>query len=101
LLKKDGIHAEFIDPRTLAPLEGVMETILASIKKTGRLLTSDDGSYSFCNCTEIVARVAEALPGTRIKRLAFPDAPAPGAPEMLQYMRVDAAKIAAAAKKLV
>jgi pyruvate dehydrogenase E1 component beta subunit len=101
LLKKDGIHAEFIDPRTLAPLEGVMETILASIKKTGRLLTSDDGSYSFCNCTEIVARVAEALPGTRIKRLAFPDAPAPGAPEMLQYMRVDAAKIAADAKKLV
>ncbi len=49
----------------------------------------------------IVARVAEALPGTKIKRLAFPDAPAPGAPEMLNYMRVDAAKIAAAAKKLV
>ncbi len=99
-LKKDGIAAEFIDPRTLAPLEGVMETILKSVKKTGKLLTSDDGSYSFCNCTEIVARVAEALPGTRIKRLAFPDAPAPGAPEMLNYMRVDAAKIVAAAKTL-
>ena len=71
------------------------------MRKTGRLLTSDDGSYSFCNCTEIIARVAEALPGTKIKRLAFPDAPAPGAPEMLNHMRVDAAKIAAAAKKLV
>jgi len=70
-----------------------METILKSVKKTGKLLTSDDGSYSFCNCTEIVARVAEALPGTKIKRLAFPDAPAPGAPEMLSYMRVDAVKI--------
>ena len=45
--------------------------------------------------------MAEAVPGTKIKRLAFPDAPAPGAPEMLSYMRVDAAKIAAAAKKLV
>lgn len=100
-LKRDGIRAEFIDPRTLAPLEGVMETILQSVGKTGRLLTSDDGSYSFCNCAEIVARVAEALPGAKIKRLAFPDAPAPGAPEMLNYMRVDAAKIAAAARKMV
>jgi pyruvate dehydrogenase E1 component beta subunit len=100
-LKKDGISAEFIDPRTLAPLEGVMETILGSVKKTGRLLTADDGSYSFGNCSEIVARVAEALPGTRIKRLAFPDAPAPGAPEMLNYMRVDAARIVAGARKLV
>jgi acetoin:2,6-dichlorophenolindophenol oxidoreductase subunit beta len=100
-LEKEGIRAELIDPRTLAPLEGVMETILTSVQKTGRLLTSDDGSYSFCNCTEIVARVAEALPGTKIKRLAFPDAPAPGAPEMLSHMRVDAAKIAAAAKRLV
>lgn len=100
-LKKDGISAEFIDPRTLAPLDGVMDTILNSVKKTGRLLTADEGSYSFCNCTEIVARVAEALPGTKIKRLAFPDAPAPGAPEMINYMRVDAARIVAAARKLV
>ena len=45
--------------------------------------------------------MAEALPGVKVKRLAFPDAPAPGAPEMLSYMRVDATKIAAAAKKLV
>jgi acetoin:2,6-dichlorophenolindophenol oxidoreductase subunit beta len=101
MLKQDGISADLIDPRTLAPLEGVVPMILKSVQKTGRLITSDDGSYTFSNCTEIVARVAEALPGTKIKRLAFPDAPAPGAPEMLNYMRVDAAKIAAAAKKLV
>jgi pyruvate dehydrogenase E1 component beta subunit len=100
-LQRDGISAEFIDPRTLAPLEGVMETIFRSVRKTRRLLTADDGSYSFCNCTEIVARVAEAVPGVVVKRLAFPDAPAPGAPEMLRYMRVDAAKIAAAARKMV
>jgi pyruvate dehydrogenase E1 component beta subunit len=100
-LKQEGISAEFIDPRTLAPLDGVMETILKSVKKTGRLLTSDEGSYSFGNCAEIIARVAEALPGTKVKRLAFPDAPAPGAPEMLDHMRVDAARIVAAARKLV
>jgi len=101
MLKKEGIGAEFIDPRTLAPLEGVMPAILESVKKTGKLLTSDDGSYSFSNCTEIVARVAEAVPGARFKRLAFPDAPAPGAPEMLGYMRVNAGHIVAAAKKMV
>jgi pyruvate dehydrogenase E1 component beta subunit len=100
-LKKDGISAEFIDPRTLAPLEGVMEPIIASVKKTGRLLTSDEGSYSFCNGAEIIARVAEAVPGARFKRLAFPDAPAPGAPEMINHMKIDAAKIAAAARKMV
>jgi len=100
-LKKEGISAEFIDPRTLAPLDGVMETIIQSVRKTGRLLSADEGSYSFCNCAEIIARVAEAVPGVKVKRLAFPDAPAPGAPEMLNYMKVDAAKIVAAARKLV
>jgi pyruvate dehydrogenase E1 component beta subunit len=78
-----------------------MKTIVASVKKTGRLLTSDDGSYSFCNCAEIVARTAEAVPGARFKRLAFPDAPPPGAPEMINYMRVNAVDIAAAAERMV
>ncbi|NQT83976.1 transketolase [bacterium] len=100
-LKNDGISAEFIDPRTLAPLEGVMPTIIKSVKKTGKLLTSDEGSYNFCNCAEIIARVAEAVRGAQFKRLAFPDAPPPGAPEMINYMRVDANDIVAAAKKMV
>ena len=100
-LKQRGISAEFIDPRTLAPLEQVMETIIKSVKKTGKLLTSDDGSYNFCNGAEIIARAAEAVPGARFKRLAFPDAPPPGAPEMIKYMRVGAADIVAAAEKMV
>ena len=99
-LKQRGINAEFIDPRTLAPLEQVMETVIGSVKKTGRLLTSDDGSYSFCNCAEIIARTAEAVPGAKFKRLAFPDAPPPGAPEMINYMRVSATDIVAAAEKM-
>jgi pyruvate/2-oxoglutarate/acetoin dehydrogenase E1 component len=78
-----------------------MGSIIESVKKTGRLLTSDEGSYSFSNGSEIVARVAEAVPGVQVKRLAFPDAPAPGAPEMIDYMKVDAAKIAAAARTMV
>lgn len=78
-----------------------MPTIIDWVKKTGKLLTSDEGSYNFCNCAEVIARVAEAVPGARFKRLAFPDAPAPGAPEMINYMKVDASDIVAAAKKMV
>jgi len=100
-LKQHHISAEFIDPRTLAPLEQVMETIIESVKKTRKLLTSDDGSYSFCNCAEIIARVAEAVPGAKFKRLAFPDAPPPGAPEMINYMRVSAADIVVATENMV
>jgi len=100
-LSKEGISADLIDPRTLAPLDGVMETIVRSVRKTGRLLTSDEGSYSFSNCSEIVARVAEAVPGAKVKRLAFPDAPPPGAPEMIAHMKVDAPRIATAAKALL
>jgi len=65
------------------------------------LLTSEDGGYSFGNGAEIIARTAEAVPGARFKRLAFPDAPAPGAPEMIGYLRVNAGDIAAAAEKMV
>ena len=45
--------------------------------------------------------MAEAVPGVQVKRLAFPDAPPPGAAEMIDYMKVDAAKIATAARKMV
>ena len=39
-LAAEGVSAEVIDPRTLAPLD--MDTILASVHKTGRLLVVDE-----------------------------------------------------------
>ena len=56
ILAKDGISVEVIDPRTVAPLD--VETILESVRKTGRLLIVDE---SFCPCgigAEIAAQVA-------------------------------------------
>lgn len=41
-LKADGISTEVIDPRTVHPLDSHM--ILASLKKTGRLLVVDEGA---------------------------------------------------------
>jgi 2-oxoisovalerate dehydrogenase E1 component len=40
LLQEEGIEVELIDPRTIAPLD--IETILASVSKTGRLLIVDE-----------------------------------------------------------
>jgi len=44
-LTKEGISAEVIDPRTLVPLD--RDTIIESVKKTGRLLIVDEG-YERC-----------------------------------------------------
>ena len=98
-LKEAGISAEFIDPRSLKPLP--IDVIVQSVKKTGRLLAIDHGHETLGGTTEIVARVGMAVRGAQLARLAFPDAPAPGAREMVTWMTPDAPKIIAAAKKMM
>ncbi|MCX6030760.1 MAG: dehydrogenase E1 component subunit alpha/beta [Chloroflexi bacterium] len=56
-LAKEGVSVEVIDPRTLAPLD--MDTILASVHKTGRLLVVDE-DFAPCGVgAEIAAQVME------------------------------------------
>lgn len=56
-LEKDGISAEVIDPRTLAPLD--ITTILESVAKTHRLLVVDE-DFAPCGAgAEIAAQVME------------------------------------------
>jgi len=57
-LAEEGIELEVIDPRTLVPLD--LELIVASVKKTGRLLVSHEASTTGGYGGEIVARVVEA-----------------------------------------
>jgi 2-oxoisovalerate dehydrogenase E1 component len=57
-LTKEGILVEVIDPRTVSPLD--VETILQSVRKTGRLLIVDE-SFQPCGIgAEIAARVIDA-----------------------------------------
>jgi pyruvate dehydrogenase E1 component beta subunit len=57
VLSKEGIGVELIDPRTIVPLD--CDTILNSVKKTGRLVIVDEAP-SFCGFSaEISALVAE------------------------------------------
>jgi len=98
-LKGQGMGVEVIDLRSLKPMD--TETLVKSVQKTKRLLTVDQSYYTLCPGAEVIARVAENVDGARYKRVAFPDAPPPAAPEMFLWMRPNAEHVVAAAKKLV
>jgi pyruvate dehydrogenase E1 component beta subunit len=57
ILAQEGIEAEVIDLRTLRPLDH--ETILASVKKTNRLVSCEEGWGPMGVGAEVVARVVE------------------------------------------
>lgn len=57
LLAKDGVDAEVIDLRTIRPMDH--ETIVASVKKTNRLVTVEEGWGPMGVGAEIAARVVE------------------------------------------
>lgn len=56
-LAEDGIDAEVIDPRTLKPLD--LETIIASVRKTHRLVVVSEGVRTGGFASEVAARVQE------------------------------------------
>lgn len=99
MLQKAGMKVDTIDLRSLKPMD--TETLVKSVQKTKRLLTVDQSYYTLCPGAEVIARVAENVDGARYKRIAFPDAPPPAAPEMFLWMRPNANHIVAAATKLV
>lgn len=73
-LKQDGISVELIDLRTIRPLD--KETILTSIKKTGRLVVADPDWKTVSVSSEILAIAAEeALSFLRSPplRITYPD----------------------------
>jgi pyruvate/2-oxoglutarate/acetoin dehydrogenase E1 component len=56
-LAKEGVEVEVIDPRTLFPMDTA--TILASVRKTGRLVVVDEARTTCSAASEIAATVAE------------------------------------------
>jgi pyruvate/2-oxoglutarate/acetoin dehydrogenase E1 component len=98
-LAKAGISVEYIDPRTLKPLD--VETLVASAHKTRRLLVVEHGHYTNSFGSHVIAEVAQAVPGVKVKKIAFPDVPGPGAGGMMAWLRPDAPKIVDAAVQLM
>jgi acetoin:2,6-dichlorophenolindophenol oxidoreductase subunit beta len=98
-LAADGISAEVIDLRSLAPID--WPTIFASVEKTGRLVAVDPAVRTCSAASEIVATVAEqrydALRAAP-RRVASPRVHSPYTSVLEHQIYPDAAKIAAAAR---
>ncbi|MCL6504664.1 MAG: glycosyltransferase, partial [Pirellulales bacterium] len=82
-LAGEGISVELIDPRTVAPLD--LHTILASVRKTGRLLIIDE-AYAPCGIgAEIAAQAADQafdFLDAPIRRLNGAHTPTPYSPPL-------------------
>ncbi len=101
-LVHEDINVEVIDPRTLHPLD--QDTILSSVKKTGKALIVHEDNLTLGLGAEIAALIAsEAFEflDAPVMRVAGPDVPAmPYARTMQDYFMPNAEKIAAAIRKL-
>jgi pyruvate dehydrogenase E1 component beta subunit len=98
-LAKENISAEVIDLRTLRPMDSA--TIVASVKKTGRLVTVEEGWKQSGVGAEIAARVmADAFDylDAPIERVAGKDVPMPYAANLEKLALPSVADVVAAAK---
>ncbi len=102
-LAKDGIDAEVIDLRCLRPIDG--ETLVASVKKTGRLLCVYEGVKTLGIGAEIAALIAESdafdYLDAPIMRLGGAECPIPYNPELEKAAVPQVATILAGARALV
>ncbi len=86
ILSEKGIEAEIVDLRTLAPLD--KETLLASVRKTGRLVVVHEATRTGGFAGEISAIVAEEAFGclkAPFKRVTGPDIPVPFSPPLEKF----------------
>jgi 2-oxoisovalerate dehydrogenase E1 component len=101
-LAKEGVSAEVIDPRSLAPLD--IDTILESVHKTGRLLVVDE-DYAPCGvAAEIATQVMEQGfddLDAPVRRLTGAFAPAPYSPALEAAVIPNPATISQAVKELL
>jgi pyruvate dehydrogenase E1 component beta subunit len=99
-LEKDGISVELIDLRTISPWD--RETVLASVKKTGRAVVAHEAVKAFGVGAEIAATIQEeifsSLKGPVI-RLGAPFTSVPFSPVLEQAFLVQVPDIVAAVRK--
>jgi 2-oxoisovalerate dehydrogenase E1 component len=101
-LARDGVEAAVIDLRTLVPYDE--ETVLASVKKTGRALVVHEAPLTLGFGAEVAARLADAaFPwlDAPVRRVAYPDRPVPYAKNLEKVLLPDKDKVLAAARELL
>jgi pyruvate dehydrogenase E1 component beta subunit len=98
-LAKDNIAAEVIDLRTLKPMD--IETVIESVKKTGRLVTVEEGWKQSGVGAEIAARIMEEAfdyLDAPVARVTGEDVPMPYAANLEKLALPSVAKVVEAAK---
>ena len=98
-LAKEGIEAEVIDLRTLRPMD--TDTIIASVKKTGRAVTVEEGWQQNGVGAEISARIMEHAfdyLDAPVARVSGKDVPMPYAANLEKLALPSVAEVVAAAK---
>jgi pyruvate dehydrogenase E1 component beta subunit len=98
-LAKEGIEAEIIDLRTLRPMD--TETIVASVRKTGRAVTVEEGWQQNGVGAEIAARLMEHAfdyLDAPVARVSGKDVPMPYAANLEKLALPSVAEVVAAAK---
>ena len=102
ILSSRGFDVEIIDLCTLYPMD--TETLLTSVKKTGRLITVEEGPITGGIGAEVVSRVCTTgfhLLKAPPVRIGAPECPVPYAKSLENSMMPDPAHIADIAEKLI
>jgi pyruvate dehydrogenase E1 component beta subunit len=98
-LAKEGIEAEVIDLRTIRPMD--TETVVASVKKTGRCITVEEGFPQSGVGAEIAARIMEQAfdyLDAPVTRITGKDVPMPYAANLEKLALPNVADVVQAAK---
>ncbi len=98
-LAREGIEAEVIDLRTLRPMD--TETVVASVKKTGRAVTVEEGWQQSGVGAEVAARIMEHAfdyLDAPVLRVSGKDVPMPYAANLEKLALPSAAEVVQAAK---
>ena len=99
-LAKDGIEAEVIDLRTLSPFD--LETVLESVRKTGRLVCVDEANPRCSIASDVSAQVAQnAFTSLRaqIELVTAPHTPVPFSPVLEDLYIPSATRVAEAVRR--
>ncbi|RMH20131.1 MAG: dehydrogenase [Acidobacteria bacterium] len=102
VLAGEGVAAEVVDLRTLVPFDEA--TVLASAKKTGRVVVVHEDQLTGGFGAEVAARIADqAFPwlDAPIRRVAYPDVPVPYAKVLEQALLPTRDKVLDAAREVL
>ena len=98
-LQAGGISAEIVDLRSLAPLD--IDTVVSSVRRTGALLTLEEGQVTCGVGVEVSARVQEVLGSIPTARIGALPAPISSNPVLEAECLPNASRVERAAQNLL